>query len=225
MEKNGDTRDELIERKCSGQNPSSLTSTLIRFAYQISRGMEFLHSRAILHRDLAARNVLLFDTNVVKISHFGMAQRGPMYTCHLQGPLPVRWMPPEAIENRLFTQPSDVWSFGVVLWEMFTMGATPYAATHCIQKQSVGDFLAGLKNGLRLDKPMTCPEFIYHLMQQCWQLSPEDRPNFAVLSEQFKIILDSETEDTYLRLNNSYAQFNDIHRDILKNAFEVHVNR
>ncbi|XP_055350310.1 fibroblast growth factor receptor 4-like [Paramacrobiotus metropolitanus] len=135
---------------------------LIRFAYQISRGMEFLHSRGVLHRDLAASNVLLFDANVVKISHFGMAHQGPQHTlCDLQELLPVRWMPPEAIESQVLSQQSDVWTFGVVLWEMFTMGATPYADANSIRRHSVGKFLTSLKNGFRLEKPVDCPDFVY----------------------------------------------------------------
>ncbi|XP_055353310.1 platelet-derived growth factor receptor beta-like [Paramacrobiotus metropolitanus] len=206
-------------RSEDGLSPPCLSSkALMSFVYQISRGMEYLGTKSIIHRDLAARNVLICDRNVVKIGDFGMAQVGTEDIPF--GPkeaLPVRWMPPEAIANRIFSNKSDVWSFGVVMWEAFSLGKLPYGDSD-IMRQSISEFITSLKNGLRLEKPKFCPSAIYNLMLQCWKFSPDDRTDFAKLTLALRLVIDNDSAETYLLLDNAYNQFNSNYLTILENV-------
>ncbi|XP_055350353.1 vascular endothelial growth factor receptor 1-like [Paramacrobiotus metropolitanus] len=198
------------------EEPAFSTEILVQFAYQISRGVEYLHSQFILHRDLAARNILVHSNNIVKISHFGMARAGSEFVVHdMQEALPVRWMPPEAIENGVFTPPSDVWSLGVVLWEVCSLGAVPYAGVSAIPHRTVSAFLSALQNGLRLEKPAQCSAIMYELLRQCWALAPNERKTSSWLAEQLRNIVETESEEAYLRLSYSYVQFNETCREYL----------
>ncbi|XP_055329926.1 myoblast growth factor receptor egl-15-like [Paramacrobiotus metropolitanus] len=166
------------------------TRMLLQFAGQISQGMQYLSAFSIVHRDLAVRNILICDGYVAKISDFGMARQGT--DCPDQDQkeaLPVRWMPPEAITESLYSE-SDVWSFGVLLWEMFSLGALPYAGINVLPGHNISDFLASLQSGMRLHKPTLCPSAIYDLMCECWELSPEDRTDFTRLTHTLQTILD-----------------------------------
>ncbi|XP_055329168.1 receptor-like tyrosine-protein kinase kin-16 [Paramacrobiotus metropolitanus] len=168
------------------------TQTLLVYAGQISRGMEYLSASSIVHRDLAARNILICDGNVAKISDFGLARQGSEYVIQAsKEALPVRWMPPESIQNAVYSEKSDVWSFGVVLWEMFSLGALPYAGFRISPGNNISDFLTALQTGSRLDKPSACPIIIYDLMCECWKLSPDDRTDFLRLTKNLQNIIDA----------------------------------
>ncbi|XP_019868373.2 fibroblast growth factor receptor-like [Aethina tumida] len=144
---------------------------LYNFALQIAKGMEFLEKIPITHRDLAARNILLTQNKTLKISDFGLSRMGP-YTSKKSSPLPLRWMSIEAILQSTYSNKSDVWSFGVVLWEIGTLGGFPYGG---IQAEAL---LPRLLNGERLSRPEICSEQIYKLMLECWEQNPDDRPSF-----------------------------------------------
>ncbi|XP_034736780.1 vascular endothelial growth factor receptor 2 isoform X2 [Etheostoma cragini] len=152
---------------------------LICYSFQVAKGMEFLSSRKCIHRDLAARNILLSENNVVKICDFGLARdvyKDPDYVRKGDARLPLKWMAPETIFDRVYTTQSDVWSFGVLLWEIFSLGASPYPGV-CIDEL----FCRRLKEGTRMRPPEYATTDIYQTMLDCWLDRPTDRPTFAEL--------------------------------------------
>ncbi|XP_042182271.1 vascular endothelial growth factor receptor 3-like [Oncorhynchus tshawytscha] len=152
---------------------------LICYSFQVARGMEFLASRMCIHRDLAARNILLSENNVVKICDFGLARdiyKDPDYVRKGNARLPLKWMAPESIFDKVYTSQSDVWSFGVLLWEIFSLGASPYPGVQIDE-----DFCKRLKDGTRMRAPETASPEIYGIMLACWQGEPRERPPFQAL--------------------------------------------
>ncbi|XP_038066020.1 proto-oncogene tyrosine-protein kinase receptor Ret-like isoform X2 [Patiria miniata] len=173
-------KEEFKEKK-------DLTPTeILTFASQVVRGMEYLASKQCIHRDLATRNILLGEGLVCKVSDFGLARdvaEKSQYEMQSQGRVPVRWMAPESLISNMYTSKSDVWSFGVLLWELVTLGSHPYPG---MSSQKVID---EIKQGYRLPKPEHCSDDIYQIMMDCWQEKPEDRPNFAGLHTTIDDIL------------------------------------
>ncbi|XP_044271416.1 mast/stem cell growth factor receptor Kit-like isoform X2 [Tribolium madens] len=147
---------------------------LQNFALQIARGMAHLEKIPITHRDLAARNILINEFKTLKISDFGMSRSG-VYINQRTKKLPLRWMALEAIINQKYDSKSDVWSFGVVLWEIGTLGAFPYEN---VQDSMIQHFL---QMGRRLERPEICTDELYSLMKQCWATDPNQRPTFQEL--------------------------------------------
>ncbi|XP_065220154.1 fibroblast growth factor receptor 2-like [Planococcus citri] len=162
-------------------------STLLTYARQIAQGMVHLSSIKCIHRDLAARNILVTAQCTMKIADFGLARdvrHTEYYKKTSNGRLPIKWMAPEGLFHNKYTMQSDVWSFGILLWEIITLGDDPY---HSI------DSLAGLRNALkqnyRMEKPANASTNIYKLMMDCWSFWPEDRPNFSSIVERLKELL------------------------------------
>nr|XP_055038371.1 vascular endothelial growth factor receptor 1 isoform X1 [Misgurnus anguillicaudatus] len=158
-----------------------LLEDLISYSFQVARGMEFLTSRKCIHRDLAARNILLSNNNVVKICDFGLARdvyKDPDYVRKGDTRLPLKWMAPESIFDKVFTTQSDVWSYGVLLWEIFSLGASPYPGVNIDE-----EFCHRLKQGTRMCPPEYSTPEIYGIMCACWENNPEDRPSFTTLVE------------------------------------------
>ncbi|XP_057330386.1 uncharacterized protein LOC130670836 isoform X2 [Microplitis mediator] len=159
--------------------------SLCDFAIQIADGMQYLEAKRLIHRDLAARNILVFSKNKVKISDFGLSRAlgvGKDYyqtNFNVNLKLPIAWCAPECISYLKFTSSSDVWAYGVTLWEMFSYGFQPWAALTGHQILEAIDE----PNFQRLEQPDCCPKEYYTLMQQCWQHEPAKRPKFSELIE------------------------------------------
>ncbi|XP_063929175.1 fibroblast growth factor receptor 3-like isoform X3 [Zophobas morio] len=205
----GNLRDFLRQhRPSSGYEPAigivekerkTLTQKdLVSFAYQVARGMEYLASRRCIHRDLAARNVLVSDDYILKIADFGLARDihcNDYYRKTTDGRLPVKWMAPEALFHRVYTTQSDVWSYGILLWEIMTLGGTPYPSVPSVEK-----LFQLLRNGHRMEKPPCCSLEIYILMRECWSYQPNERPIFSQLVEDLDRILTFTANEEYLDL-------------------------
>ncbi|XP_077007812.1 ALK tyrosine kinase receptor [Tamandua tetradactyla] len=183
----GDLKSFLRETRPRPNQPSSLAMLdLLRVARDIACGCQYLEENHFIHRDIAARNCLLTcpgPGRVAKIGDFGMARdiyRASYYRKGGCAMLPVKWMPPEAFMEGIFTSKTDTWSFGVLLWEIFSLGYMPYPSK---SNQEVLEFVT---SGGRMDPPKNCPGPVYRIMTQCWQHQPEDRPNFAIILERIE---------------------------------------
>ncbi|XP_077138227.1 ALK tyrosine kinase receptor [Ranitomeya variabilis] len=181
----GDLKSFLRQTRPRLNQPSSLTMTdLLNVAHDIANGCQYLEENHFIHRDIAARNCLLTcqgPGRVAKIGDFGMARdiyRASYYRKGGCAMLPVKWMPPEAFMEGIFTSKTDTWSFGVLLWEIFSLGYMPYPSK---SNQEVLEFVT---SGGRMDPPKNCPGPVYRIMTQCWQHQPEDRPHFSMILER-----------------------------------------
>ncbi|XP_049697170.2 vascular endothelial growth factor receptor 1 isoform X2 [Helicoverpa armigera] len=189
-----------------GRNPRPLTSRdLLVWAFQIARGMEYLASRKVRHGDLAARNVLLAEDNIVKICDFGLATsvyKSDEYQQKENCPLPFKWLAIECMESRIFSTQSDVWSFGIVLWELFSLAKTPYP------NMGPADLLSWLSSGNRLARPTYADQRLHDVMLRCWDQKPTNRPSFSELQEILGGFLEDNVRNHYVDLNTAYTNMN-----------------
>ncbi|KAE9552632.1 hypothetical protein FO519_004145 [Halicephalobus sp. NKZ332] len=195
---NGNLRDFLRSRRPDAEEntnnaPLPTMFSYFKWAIQIADGMAYLESLKFCHRDLAARNCMVSSDETVKIGDFGMAR--DIYYHEYYRPagkrlMPVRWMAPESLKDGIFTVKSDVWSYGIVLYEMLTLGEQPYAG---LGNDQVFNYI-GLKRSILL-RPHMCPDFWYDLMRVCWKYDPRDRPWFY----QIMMYMKNSVERTHLK--------------------------
>ncbi|XP_038069308.1 plexin-A4-like [Patiria miniata] len=184
---NGDLKTYLVKKK-----QTLATSLLMRFASHAALGMSYLAQHKFVHRDLAARNCMVNSDLLVKIADFGLSRdmhESDYYTSgDAQAKLPIKWMAPESMERRVYNARTDVWSYGVLLWEIFSKGAKPYPG---IPNQDVYDFL---KRGQRMDAPKNCPPKIYGIMVRCWQDNPKSRCTFVQVANELEELLEGDRD-------------------------------
>ncbi|XP_026516567.1 tyrosine-protein kinase RYK isoform X2 [Terrapene carolina triunguis] len=173
---------KLFLRQCKlveANNPQAISQQdLVHMAIQIACGMSYLARREVIHKDLAARNCVIDDALQVKITDNALSRDLFPMDYHCLGDnenRPVRWMALESLVNNEFSSASDVWAFGVTLWELMTLGQTPYVDIDPFE------MAAYLKDGYRIAQPINCPDELFAVMACCWALDPEERPKFQQL--------------------------------------------
>ncbi|KAM9364046.1 tyrosine-protein kinase Mer [Pholidichthys leucotaenia] len=205
--KHGDLHSFLLRSRHS-ENPVFLpTQTLLKFMVDIASGMEYLSGRNFLHRDLAARNCMLRDDMTVCVADFGLSKKiysGDYYRQGRIAKMPVKWIALESLADRVFTVKSDVWAFGVTMWEIATKGMTPYPG---VQNHEIYDHLV---EGHRLKHPPDCLDELYEIMYSCWRADPLDRPLFPQLREMLEKLAEklpeSFSKEDIIYINTSFPE-------------------
>ncbi|XP_053292607.1 tyrosine-protein kinase Mer [Pleuronectes platessa] len=205
--KYGDLHSFLLRSRL-GESPMFLpTQTLLKFMDDIASGMEYLSGRNFLHRDLAARNCMLRDDMTVCVADFGLSKKiytGDYYRQGRIAKMPVKWIAVESLADRVFTIKSDVWAFGITMWEIATRGMTPYPG---IPNHEIYDYLV---EGHRLKQPTDCLDELYEIMYSCWRADPLDRPFFLQLREMLEKLTDklpeSSSREDIIYINTSFPE-------------------
>ncbi|XP_064915504.1 tyrosine-protein kinase Mer isoform X6 [Columba livia] len=186
--KYGDLHSFLLRSRLEMAPQFVPLQTLVKFMVDIALGMEYLSSRQFLHRDLAARNCMLRDDMTVCVADFGLSKKiysGDYYRQGRIAKMPVKWIAIESLADRVYTTKSDVWAFGVTMWEIATRGMTPYPG---VQNHEIYEYLF---HGQRLKKPEDCLDELYEIMSACWRADPAARPTFSQLKVHLEKLLEN----------------------------------
>ncbi|EGV94946.1 Heterogeneous nuclear ribonucleoprotein U-like protein 1 [Cricetulus griseus] len=224
--KHGDLHSFLLYSQLWAQPVFLPTQMLVKFMADIASGMEYLSTKRFIHRDLAARNCMLNENMSVCVADFGLSKKtynGDYYRQGRIAKMPVKWIAIESLADRVYTSKSDVWSFGVTMWEIATRGQTPYPG---VEDSEIYDYLRQ-KN--RLKQPVDCLDGfpcsagrpLYALMSRCWELNPRDRPSFAELREDLentlKALPPAQEPDEILYVNMDEGGSHLEPRDVMDN--------
>ncbi|XP_023798589.1 tyrosine-protein kinase ZAP-70 [Cyanistes caeruleus] len=173
-----------LNRFLASKKDEITMSNIVELMHQVSMGMKYLEEKNFVHRDLAARNVLLVNQHYAKISDFGLSKAlgadDSYYKARTAGKWPLKWYAPECILFHKFSSKSDVWSYGVTMWEAFSFGQKPY------KKMKGPEVISFIEQGKRMDCPQECPAEMYTLMQQCWTYRWEERPGFVAVENMIR---------------------------------------
>eukprot|EP00050_Salpingoeca_kvevrii_P001581 m.173501 g.173501 ORF g.173501 m.173501 type:complete len:571 (-) comp10408_c0_seq3:70-1782(-) len=196
----GDLQKHLRHNRDALQQSSSLHTQLLEYAMQLCSALCFLESNRVIHRDLACRNVLLDSKKqLIKLADLGLSrvlrQDADYYRKSSDDRVPARWMAPESMKSRIYSTASDVWSFGVVIWEMYSLGAVPYGAMAALEA------VRAVSDGYRLVRPEACPRDLFLIVRRCWALEPSERPSFHELEASLLEYQDADPLETGAGLN------------------------
>ena len=188
----------LLDYLCKGEGRNLKLPEMIGIAAQIAGGMAYLEEHSYIHRDLAARNVLVGDDNLCKVADFGLARvfKEDIYNPREDIKFPIKWTAPEAVLHNKFSTKSDVWSFGIVIYELLTKGRIPYPGM-----TNAETLIAVVKRGYRIPSPDNCPDALYSIILSCWKFNADDRPTFEFLKyqlEDYFVIAGSEVYYTFV---------------------------
>ncbi|XP_038068352.1 uncharacterized protein LOC119737808 [Patiria miniata] len=199
---NGDLRTYLRKARTQSESDEGALSSdqLIKFALDVAKGMKHLSTSGVIHRDLASRNILLGEQLVAKVSDFGLSRGQDIYVQTSMPRISTRWLAIESLLDRTYTTQSDVWSFGILLWEIASIGGTPYPT---IATKSLAD---QLKEGYRLTKPANCDDQMYSLMLRCWEEDPSNRPSFSDLIRILSKMDENKTEQKYMAIDRALSE-------------------
>ncbi|XP_069780756.1 mast/stem cell growth factor receptor-related protein Kit-like isoform X4 [Narcine bancroftii] len=203
LNKESDSVKEKINEDTEDCNLALEVEDLLIFSYQVAKGMSFLSSKNCIHRDLAARNILLTNGRIAKICDFGLARdirNDSNYVVKGNARLPVKWMAPESIFDCVYTFESDVWSYGILLWEIFSLGSSPYPGIPVDSK-----FYKMIKEGYRMLSPELAFTELYEVMKACWDSDALRRPTFEQIVEMIEEQLSDTSKHNYSNLESNFT--------------------
>ncbi|XP_065059353.1 tyrosine-protein kinase Tec-like [Rhopilema esculentum] len=184
------TNGSLLEYLRNNRMLLDQLNTILNIIFQVVCAMEYLEEQQFIHRDLAARNCLVGERNIVKVADFGLARHvtDDEYTASEGTKFPIKWAAPEVIHYTRFSSKSDVWAYGILCWEVFSGGKTPYPGRQNIQVAE------DIMTGYRMEIPAKCPRYVYDIVTRCWEAEPDQRPSFSQLFSELQVLIEDYTE-------------------------------